>query len=380
MVTERVGTATPVNVRAGSEHGTGGGTGGTGGRLRQAPPALEDGNDRRPRGETGRVYGGGEAFQQPGDAWNSRSLVGGVDPVVAAFPRPKNAACAPRETRELSSEAREVPTKIAAFSEIGVRHPPAAGAGAAAAAGGRRDFPPPREFATGRRSEEACFDARGVGGGCTGLERLVLAGDAVGAVRRREQNAGESAVATAAATISKVEGNSASTPPAALSIIGSGSFSGGAERGGGGGGGEASNGNRGASVPRSSGGGNDRREDGTGSAEQGSAFASARASVPAESRRRIAALGEESGNRVLGGEPAEPADAGGQKRVDVDAGVRVGVSSGGNGGRTFLGQNTTLSPSEERDKRDAVWRRDRGVGGNGALCPDPEVTTSAPDG
>ena len=93
----------------------------------------------------------------------------------------------------------------------------------------------------------------------------------------------------------------------------------------------------------------------------------------------IATLGEGNANRVSIGEMSELSNTGGQKDAIVGGRVGVGASGGGNG-IIVLGSNTTLLPSEERDKRDAVWWRDRGVGDSGALCSDPEFTTSAPDG
>ncbi|CAM9141083.1 unnamed protein product, partial [Laminaria digitata] len=139
-------------------------------------------------------------------------------------------------------------------------------------------------------------------------------------------------------------------------------------------------GNCDASVPRSS-GGSDRGTEGAGSAEQASVLASAHAQVPVESERGIATLGEGDVNRVLDGEPGEPSDAGSHKDAIVGGGggVRVGVAGGGDG-MLVSGPNAAVSQSDERDQRGAVWRRDGGVGDSGALCPDPEVTTSAPDG
>lgn len=375
VVTKIVGAGTPVDVGAGSEHGTGGGGGGTGGRISQAPPALEDGSDRGQRGEAGLVYRGREAFQQRGDARNSRPLVSGVDAAVATLPRPRTAASAPRDSRELPSKTSELPinTRIATSSGVGGCYP------SATVAGGRGDPPAPREFATGRHSEEAYFDAEGGRGGRTGLKGLVSVCGSGGMGRRREQKVGGSTAAVAAAStnMAKIEVSSASTAPAALGNSSSGSYSGGAK---GGDGGEASDGIRVAPVPRSSSVCGDRRADGSGSADRVSAFAPAHASVRAESESGIAPLGEENATLVLGGGPAETSDAGGLTGAVAGAGVRVGVSSGGNGDIIVRGQDSAHSPSEERDKRDAVWRRDRGVRGNGALCPDPEVTTSTPDG
>ena len=370
VVTERVGAGTLVDAGAGGERGTGGGRGRTGGRISRAPRALEEWGDQGQRGEADRVYRGGGAFQQGGGTRNSRPLVSDIDAAAATLPRPRTAASAPREGRELPSEASELPSRSATSSGVGACYP------AAAVAGGRGDPPPPRESATGRHSEGGYFDAEG---GSTGLKDVVSVGGAVGMGRRSEQKVGESAVAIAASStnIAKIEASSASTAPAALGSNSSGSYSGGAE---GGTGGEANDRVRIAPANRGSNVGGDRRADRSGSAEQVSAFASAHASVPAESESGIAPLGEDYAIRVLGGEPAEPADTGGQTGAIVGAGVRVGVSSGGNGGMIVWGQNSTLPPSEEINKRDTVWRRDKGGRGSGAMCPDPEVTTSAPDG